>query len=80
MLVSRIPTFLIGKKGYTISNRNTVSTLIGVIIFFGLTYSFPWTTLLLVGFGYLTSIPISAKKAYRKKAEIMQQVRKDIVG
>jgi CDP-diacylglycerol--serine O-phosphatidyltransferase len=74
MLVSRIPTFLIGKNGYTVSNKNTVSTLIGIIIFLGAAYSFPWMTLLFVGITYLVSIPISAKKAYRKKAEILKQI------
>ncbi|MDR1907644.1 MAG: phosphatidylcholine/phosphatidylserine synthase [Holosporales bacterium] len=71
LVVSRIPTFLPGHKERAISNKHTMSVLLGGVIYLGFAYSFPWLVVLLTGGAYLASIPFSASRAYKRKASIV---------
>lgn len=70
LLVSRIPTFLFKKKKSFTSPQYAIFIFLGVIIFIGLIYSFPWIIMILTGIAYIALIPVSAKQAYQKKIDL----------
>lgn len=71
LLVSRLPTPLLkGKKGVTLSPQKSIGISLGVVVFLGLLYSFPWAVLFVIGLGYLILIPFVAHKAYQNKARL----------
>lgn len=67
LLVSRLPTFLLkGKKG-PMSLHKAIGASVGVLIFLGGVFTFPWPVMLLIGVIYLVLLPVSARKAYRRR-------------
>lgn len=65
--ISRIPTFLLKFPKQTLSQQKAAILLLGIVFAIGTAYSYPWFVAVVIGLGYLVSIPFSIH--FCKKAE-----------
>ena len=67
LMVSRLPTYSL--KSISIRHDMAVPVMVGVVGLFALLIVEPWLTLVLIGIGYLATIPFSIRTYRRMVAE-----------
>jgi len=70
LMISYIPTFSLKKM--KISQKHVLPLMLTVFLTLAMLYSEPWSTLTLIGFAYLGSIPFSIKKCRKLKREFLE--------